>query len=499
MSQLLPNKNKSFAAVDLGSNSFHMVVANLVDGRALIVDRIKEMVRLAGGLDERRHLNAETMQRALQCLQRFGQRIASIPAGNIRAVGTNTLRQARNSVEFLAAAERALGRHIEIISGREEARLVYLGVANTIFNETDRRLIVDIGGGSTELVIGKGFNVGITESLFMGCVSLSRRYFADGEISAGRMQKARILALQEMETVQQLYRSRGWDRAIGTSGTIHAILDIVTGQGWSNGVISAAALARLTEALIAAGHINQLQFEPLSASRAPVFAGGVAVLSAVFEALGIETMEYSAGALREGLLYEQIGRRHQRDVRDKTVNRLIKRYSIDETHAGRVEKMAGQLFKGVQAAWGLDKKEDLKMIRWAARLHEIGLAVAHSQYHKHGAYLLSYSDMPGFSRQEQSVLSALVRLHRRKLALEAVERDTGHGKCKLLRMIIILRLAILLSRNRTTARIPAAAAAGKTVELDFGGAWLAEHPLTEADLETETACLAATDYKLRYR
>ena len=496
---ILPNKNKSFAAVDLGSNSFHMVVANLVDGRALIVDRIKEMVRLAGGLGADRYLHEETMRSALQCLQRFGQRIVSVPAGNIRAVGTNTLRQARNSAEFLAAAERALGHNIEIISGREEARLVYLGVANTIFNETDRRLIVDIGGGSTELVIGKGFEAGLTESLFMGCVSLSRRYFADGEITARRMQKARILALQEMETVQQPYRDHGWDKAIGASGTIHAILDIVTGQGWSDGVITAQALARLTEALIAAGHIDRLQFESLSANRRPVFAGGVAVLSAVFEALGIEAMEYSDGALREGLLYEQIGRRHQRDVRDKTVARLIKRYSVDKTHAERVERMAGAIFKDVQSAWGLDKSADLKMIRWAARLHEIGLAVAHSQYHKHGAYLLSHSDMPGFSRQEQYVLSALVRLHRRKLALEAVERDTGQGTCGLLGMIIILRLAILLNRNRATAKMPRAAASGKTIELDFGGAWLAEHPLTEADLEMEMAYLAATDYKLRYR
>ena len=495
----MPNKNKSFAAVDLGSNSFHMVVANLVDGRALIVDRIKEMVRLAGGLDADRHLNAATMQTALQCLQRFGQRIKNIPAGNLRAVGTNTLRQARNSAAFLAAAERALGHNIEIISGREEARLVYLGVANTIFNATDRRLIVDIGGGSTELVIGRGFEAGLTESLFMGCVSLSRRYFAGGEITAGRMRQARILALGEMETVRQRYRDHGWDKAIGTSGTIHTILDIVTGQGWSEGVISAQALARLKQALIAAGHIDRLQFEPLSANRRPVFAGGVAVLSAVFEALGIEAMAYSPGALREGLLYEQIGRRHQRDVRDKTVARLLRRYSVDKRHADRVEKTAAAIFQDVRAAWGLEQDEDLKMIRWAARLHEIGLAVAHSQYHKHGAYLLSHSDMPGFSRQEQYVLSALVRLHRRKLTLEAVERDTGQDKRGLLRMIIVLRLAILLNRNRATAKTPAAGARGKTIELDFGGAWLTEHPLTEADLETETTYLAATDYKLRYR
>ena len=496
----MPDKKESFAGVDNGSNSFHMVVANFVDGRALIVDRIKEMVRLAGGLDENRRLTDEAMEIALQCLERFGQRIASIPGSNIRAVGTNTLRQARNGVEFLNAANSALGHEIEIISGREEARLVYLGVANTIFNDTDKRLVVDIGGGSTELIIGKGVSANITESLFMGCVSISQRYFADGEITAKRMRKARITALQELENIKEIYRIYGWDKAIGTFGTIHAVADVVTGQGWSDSVITADALSKLREALITAGHIDNFEFEGLSPNRIPVFVGGVVVLSAVFEALEIESMEYSEGALREGLLYDQIGRQHYKDVRDKTVNRLMNRYSVDEKHAERVEKITKHIFKCVKSDWDLNKKDDLKMLCWAARLHEAGLAIAHSQYHKHGAYLLSNSDMPGFSRQEQDILSALVRLHRRKIMLDIFAEVAVQNQQSLVKMIIILRLAIVLNRSRAAIKTPEIDIKinNNVIELIFQKGWLMEHPLTEADLETEASYLATTDYKLTF-
>ena len=362
-----------------------MIVANIVDGRALVVDRIKEMVRLAGGLDANNRLTDEAMETALQCLEKFGQRIKTIPSSNIRAVGTNTLRQARNGVEFLSQANAALGHKIEIISGREEARLVYVGVANTIFNDTDKRLVVDIGGGSTELIIGKGFDADITESLFMGCVNISQRFFNDGEITTKRLRKAHIAALQELENVQGIYHHYGWDKSIGTSGTIRSILDVITAKGWNDSVICPESLSELRKALISFGHINKIDFEALPDNRKPVFVGGVVVLSAVFEALEIKSMEYSDGALREGLLYDQIGRQHDSDVRDKTVSRLMARYSVDIEHAERVEKITKHLFKKAKAEWQLEKREDLKMIRWAARLHEVGLAIAHNQYHKHAS------------------------------------------------------------------------------------------------------------------
>lgn len=496
----MSDQNETFAAVDLGSNSFHMVVANLVDGRALIVDRIKEMVRLAGGLDENRQLTDEAMDIALQCLEKFGQRIKSIPASNIRAVGTNTLRQARNGVEFLTRANTALGHNIEIISGREEARLVYVGVANTIFNDKDKRLVVDIGGGSTELIIGKGFDADVTESLFMGCVSISKRFFKDGEITTKRFRKARITALQELENIQEFYRHYGWDTVIGTSGTIRAIHDVVVSQGWSEASINAESLSKLRKELIAIGDVNKIEFTELSSNRVPVFVGGVIVLSAVFEALSIESMQISDGALREGLLYDQIGRQHDLDVRDKTVARFMSRYSVESDHAERVEKITKHIFKSVKTEWQLDKKEDLKMIKWAARLHEIGLAVAHNQYHKHGAYLLSYSDMPGFSRQEQTLLSLLVRLHRRKIALNIMEHVTEDIQERIIKLVIILRLAIVLNRSRNTVKTPdiEVKTSKNKIELLFPENWLSDHPLTEADLETEANYLSVSNYTLTY-
>ncbi len=475
-----------------------MIVANVVEGRALVVDRIKEMVRLAGGLDENRRLSNEAMETALQCLVKFGQRIKTIPAANIRAVGTNTLRQARNGTEFLSEANKALGHKIEIISGREEARLVYLGVANTIFNDTDKRLVVDIGGGSTELIIGKGFDTDITESLFMGCVNTSKRFFKDGEITAKRMRKAHIAARQELENVQAIYRAYGWDKAIGTSGTIRAILDVVIAEGWNDAVITPGSLSELKKSLISCGHIDKVNFTTLASNRLSVFVGGVIVLSAVFEALEIESMEYSEGALREGLLYDQIGRQHDMDVRDRTVDRLMKRYSVDIDYAKRVEKTTKHIFKCVKSVWQLDKSEDLKMLRWAARLHEAGLAIAHNQYHKHAAYLLSNSDMPGFSRQEQTLLSTLVRLHRRKIMLDLLNPFPDEVKKKLEKLIIILRLAIVLNRSRNVIKIPEINIKIKenTIELYFQEKWLVDHPLTEADLETEANYLSVTDYKL---
>ncbi len=494
------NDNETYAAVDLGSNSFHMLVANVVDGRALIVDRIKEMVRLAGGLDENRRLTDDAIDVALLCLEKFGQRIKTIPAANIRAVGTNTLRQARNGAEFLARANAALGHRIEVISGREEARLVYLGVANTIFNDKDKRLVVDIGGGSTELIIGKGFDADLTESVSMGCVSTSQHYFKEGVITDKRLRKARIAALQELETLQESYRNYGWDIAIGTSGTIRSIMDVVIEQGWSDSAITPDSLKELQQALLATGHTDKIAFSSLASNRAPVFIGGVVVLSAVFEALSIQSMEYSEGALREGLLYDQIGRQLDTDIRDKTVDRLMNRYSVDTDHADRVEKIAKYIFKNVKSDWQLEKKEDLKLISWAARLHEIGLAVAHSQYHKHSAYLLSHSDMPGFSRHEQTLLSILVRSHRRKITPDIFSQVSDEIKDNLVKSMIILRLAIVLNRSRNKIKTPEIDVTinGKKIELQFQDSWLTDHPLTEADLETEAKYLSPTDYKLLF-
>lgn len=491
---------ETYAAVDLGSNSFHMIVANITDNRIQLVDKIKEPVQLAAGLDESQNLSQEAIDRALACLERFGQRLKTIPRINVRAVGTNTLRQARNGTKFLYMAKQALGHSIEIISGREEARLIFLGVAHSIYNESDKRLVVDIGGGSTEVVIGKGYHAHYTESLYMGCVSMSNKYFTNGEINPKKMRKAILSARQELETVEAIYKKAGWDNAIGSSGTIITIEQVIREKGWSDTSITREALKKLKKELTAVDHIDQFTTSTLSTSRRQVFPGGVAILSAVFEALDLEMMEVSDGALREGLLYDLIGRLQDEDTRDKTVIDLSDRYGIDKDHAKQVEQTAVTCFNQLASSLNLDEKTELKILRWAATLHEIGLTVAHSQHHKHGAYLLNHSDLPGFSHQEQHLLSMLVRCHRRKIPPDIITQSKENSNNNYLVLIIILRLAILLNRGRSFTVLPdfSLICKDQEIRISFPENWLSEHPLTEADLGTEAGYLNDTAFKLVY-
>ena len=343
--------DEPYAAIDLGSNSFHMIVANYVDGRLQIIDRIKEMVRLASGLNDNHELSEESMQLALSCLQRFGQRIKEIPQANIRAVGTNTLRQARNGEFFLSLADAALGHPIEIIAGQEEARLIYQGVAHTTYDEVNKRLVIDIGGGSTELIIGRGYDIFSRDSLYMGCVNMGTRFFGDGKIKAKRMSKTVLYARQELESIETAYKKTGWDLALGSSGTITTIRDVVQAQNWCETGITAAALSKLIDELIAIGDSSAIQFEGLSEHRRPVFASGVAVLYGVFEALNLEQINVSEGALREGLLYDLIGRTHNEDIRDKTIMDITQRYGVDLEQANRVQKTAENFFHQIRSDW----------------------------------------------------------------------------------------------------------------------------------------------------
>lgn len=490
-----------YAAVDLGSNSFHMVVAKYADGRVQIVDRIKEMVRLADGLNEQRRLDEATIERTIACLERFGQRLKEFPASHIRAVGTNTLRQAKNSAEFMARARRALGHRIEVIAGREEARLIYLGVAHTVYKAGEQRLVVDIGGGSTELVIGQDFQPRLTESLYMGCVSMTRQFFADGRINAKRLRKAILFARQEMEAIESLYRRQGWDSAIGASGTILCINKVLGLQKWSQDGITPAGLESLHEALVTAGSIDDLQIDGLSANRRPVFIGGVAVLSGIFESLGLMHMAVSDGALREGLLHELIGRDQDRDIREQTVSDLQQRYGVDADHARRIEQTALYCLDklNLHAQTAADPLEQ-QLLSWAARLHEVGLAIAHSQYQKHGAYLVYNSDLPGFSRQEQYALATLIHNHRRKISLDDLKSMGDNDSQWLPRLCVLLRLAVMLNRSRSSAELPPFElyADGQTLEICFPDGWLETHPLTGADLETEAGYLAGAGYTLTY-
>jgi exopolyphosphatase/guanosine-5'-triphosphate,3'-diphosphate pyrophosphatase len=490
----------TLAAVDLGSNSFHMIVARVADGQIQVIDRLKEMVRLGEGLTEEKTLQPEVAERALACLERFGQRVRAMPQGSVRAVGTNTLRQLRGGNGFVVRAEAALGHPIEIIAGREEARLVYLGVAHGLAAGDSKRLVVDIGGGSTELIVGQSFSPKLRESLHMGCVSMTRRAFADGRITAKAMEKAELRGALEILPVRELFRNAGWQTAVGSSGTIKAIRDVVTAQGWSEDDISAKSLERLAKALVKFGHIDAIDLKGLSEQRRPVFTGGVAVLYAVFRNLGVERMEVSDEALREGLLYEMTGRGSpQDDVRERTVDSLVSRYHVDSSHARRIENTAMSLFGQVVKPWALDNPQYPMMLSWASRLHEIGLNVSHSQYQKHGAYLICNSDLSGFSLSEQAVLAALVRGHRRKFANEVFDALPEEVRQSTRRLCVLLRLAVLVHRGRSASGKPMLLleADNDDVRVSLPTDWLENHPLTRAELEEEAQRLQAAGYRMR--
>ena len=489
---------ETYAAIDLGSNSFHMIVANYSNDNLQIIDRIKEMNRLAAGLDHENRLSEAAMNTAISCLQRFGQRIREIPSLQVRAVGTNTLRKAKNSEAFLERANAALGHPIEIIAGREEARLIYQGVTNTIYNRDEQRLVVDIGGGSTELIIGRGPEPLLLESLYMGCVNLTRNYFSDGEISAKRMRHAILFARQELELIENIYRQSGWNTVVGSSGTILCINEILRAQGWSDNAISNTGLNRLKEELIRLGHSDALRFVELPESRRPVFAGGVAILCAVFEGLVIDQMQVSEGALREGLLHDLIGRRHDRDIRDRSIEAMMIRYGVDQPHARHTRETARILFQQVAEDWRLHADPDLKLLSWAALVHEIGISVAHAQHHKHAAYLVTHSDLAGFSCQEQQIMALLVRAHRRKFPMEELALIPALERNHIFLLCILLRLSVVLNRSRSISALPGIRLSAGELEgsLEFPGEWLRKHPLTQADLELEAEFLSAAGFRL---
>lgn len=491
---------ETYAAVDLGSNSFHMIVAEYSEGRIRIIDRIRKMVRLASGLDDNDNLSDKSIQKALDCLQEFGQRIREIPQVNVRAVGTNTLRQANNGHKFIKAAHQALGHKIEIISGREEARLIYLGVANTIYDETDRRMVIDIGGGSTEIIIGKGFDVLARESFYIGCVNMTRRFFSSGEINKKNMNMAVLAVRQEIESIMADYKGLGWNKVIGTSGTIRSINDIIMNTGWSTSDITQHSLKKLKDEVINLGTIEALNFNGLSSDRKPVFMGGLAILCGIFDAFEVQQLGISDGALREGLLYDLIGRLHDKDIRDSAIISLASRYNIDTEQASRVQNTAIKLFEQLCVPWKLDKKIDLKFIEWAAEIHEIGLAIAHAQYHRHGAYLVANSDLVGFSREEQGKLALLIRSHRRKFPIDEINNFVLDDTDNIKRLCILIRLAILLNRSRLYVSLPQIEIRAKefALKLKFPENWLENNPLTRTDLDLEASYIKAVGFKLTY-
>ena len=486
------------AAVDLGSNSFHMVVARFEDGRITIIDRLREMVRLGGGVNSDLRIEASAAERAIACLGRFGERLRVMRAESVRAVGTNTLRRVRDDEAFLGQAERALGHPIEIISGIEEARLVYLGAAHTAPLEPGRRLVVDIGGGSTELAVGTGLTAEKLESLYIGCIGLSEAHFPGGRLSAAGFASARMAVRLELEPVAADFRALGWAHAAGTSGTVRATADVLRALGHADGVITAPRLAEIAGRMAQSGHVERLALPGLTADRAPVYAGGLAILQEVFARLGIDALKASDGALREGLLFDLLGRLTDEDARVCSVRALARRYRVDAGQAARVAATASMLHDRLAAPWALVRPLNARILRWAAELHELGLDISHAKHHRHAGYLLENADLPGFSRQEQALLACLVGSHRRKLAPAPFAGLPAAWQPKARYLLVILRLAVLLHRGRSTVSSPAIGLepGPASLRLAFPPGWLDGHPLTRLDLEHEAGFLAAIGFRL---
>jgi len=487
------------AAIDLGSNSFHMVIARYTLGQLRVVDRLRETVRMADGLDGKGGLSAEARQRALECLARFGQRIRAIPSVRVRALATNTVRQLRSPQAFLMPAETALGHAIEVVSGREEARLIYLGVAHAQPPKPDqRRLVIDIGGGSTEFIIGQGMQTLERESLQAGCIASTRRFFPGGKLSRKRWKDALTEIGAEFQQFANKYRALGWHEALGSSGTHKAISEICATMKLSKGAITAEALPQLRDELLKAKRIEDINLPGLSADRRPIIAGGILVLEAAFQALGLQKLLVSKAAMREGILYDILGRASENDLRDESVAALTLRYGIDIVQADRVEQTAMNLLAQVEDSWGLDP-DDARMLGWAARLHELGLMIAHSGYHVHGSYVLENSDIAGFSRQEQQLLAALVRSHRRNISKSAFEALPERLLQPARRMTALLRLAVLLNRAHEETPMPALelTADDTRLSLILPQAYIDARPLLRADLIGETEGMAGLGVQFR--
>ena len=489
------------AAVDLGSNSFHMVMARLINGQLQIIDQRGEKVQLAAGLDPVHGMSDEAQERALACLERFGQHLRGLDPHLVTILGTNTLRAARNSSGFMQKAKKVLGFPIEVISGIEEARLVYLGVAHTLADDAGKRLVIDIGGGSTEFIIGERFAPLKMESLSLGCVTYTDRYFADGNLTEYAFMHAIAGAKRELFQIKVQYQKIGWQNVVGSSGTMRATNRVLKNYGLSEDGIHLKALYALKKILVQSKNIEKLELQGVKEQRLEVFPAGLAILIAIFEMLEVDHITYSDGALREGALYDLIGRVNHEDVREKTVKAMQSRFVVDTAQAHNVKNTALHLYEQVSERWKINEADHRDALRWSADLHEVGLAIAHSAYHKHSAYLVQFCDMPGFTKQNQEMLATLLRGHRKKLPMQDIEGMSKRGAKTTLRLCILLRLAVLLHFGRGVEEVvePKIKAFKYSIKLTFPEGYLGNNPMTVLDLEREKALLEEGMFDLTFQ
>lgn len=476
------------AAIDIGSNSFHLAIARVDHGEVKKVVSMSEKVQLAAGLDEQRNLSEVAQQRGLACLTRFVGRLGAVHPSRLRIVATNALRQAKNGHEFIEKAAEILPKPIEIIAGHEEARLIYLGVSHTLMNG-GRRLVIDIGGGSTEFIIGESFETSLIESLQLGCISFTKKFFPTGDISAKAFDKAVVSASKELSPIANEFKNAGWDSVVGSSGTIKACRQIMIQMGLADEQenITRHGLNKLKDKLLKFKHVSEIDFAGLKEDRRAVLPAGLAILYAIFENLEIDKLVYSDGALREGVMYDLLGRFRHEDVRDRSIQALMGRYHVDVKQAERVVQVTQTLFNFVKHEVNFTN-DDMDLLRWVAYVHEIGLVISHSNYHQHSAYLLRYSDIAGFSQIDQTNLSTLALYQTGKLKNDAKENVLKAGGERLLYLVMLLRLAVLINRTRSIKELPAIELQvknDKKWQLQILSVNTAESPLLLAGLQDE--------------
>ena len=489
------NATDLVAAVDLGSNSFRMLVAQVVktpSGTQLRpIDTLRESVRLAAGLTDNKLLGNDAYQRGITAIRRFGERIRGFDPANVRAVATNTLRVAKNAPNFIREAEEALGFSIEVIAGVEEARLIYIGAAHEVPAVHGNRLVVDIGGGSTELIIGKGYEPKLMESLYIGCVSHSLRFFPKGNIDSHAFKEAELAARREIQVISGAYLKSGWKQVIGSSGTARALAELISENnfnsqpdGLMNGLITRDGLRAMKKHLLKYEHINQVEIQGLKDDRRSVWPGGLAIMIAVFDELGIESMEVTDAALRIGVLYDLLGRSQHEDMRFVTVEQFMQRYAVDREQAKRVGSLAAEFLAQLPKPDEESRADNIALLQWAANLHEIGLSISHNGYHKHSAYIAGNADMPGFSKNDQARLAALLIGHTGKLGKLANNASFSDW-----RMIFCIRLAQVLCRGRSDINLPRVKVSehNGAYLVSLSNEWAKEHPLTEFSLQKEAA------------
>ncbi|WP_046329990.1 exopolyphosphatase [Polynucleobacter duraquae] len=488
------NATELVAAVDLGSNSFRMLVAQVVktpSGTQLRpIDTLRESVRLAAGLTDNKLLGNDAYQRGIAAIRRFGERIRGFDPANVRAVATNTLRVAKNAPHFIREAEEALGFPIEVIAGVEEARLIYIGAAHEVPAVQGNRLVVDIGGGSTELIIGKGYEPRLMESLYIGCVSHSLRFFPKGNIDSHAFKEAELAARREIQVISEAYLKAGWKQVIGSSGTARALAELIAENNFNgqidnaDGLITRDGLRAMKKHLLKYDHINQVELQGLKDDRRSVWPGGLAIMIAVFDELGIESMEVTDAALRIGVLYDLLGRSQHEDMRFVTVEQFMQRYAVDREQAKRVGNLAAEFLAQLPKPDEESRADNIALLQWAANLHEIGLSISHNGYHKHSAYIAGNADMPGFSKNDQARLAALLIGHTGKLGKLANNASFSDW-----RMLFCMRLAQVLCRGRSDINLPKVKVSEHNGDylVSLSKDWAREHPLTEFSLQKEAA------------